>query len=157
MPFALKKMIAPDRSVHRPVPSLKRVARIQSGVTLGRTIPRSISKAPRRNGANTISMACTLEFYKEEQARCWAEISGARVPIDLPARLLKGCGIQKGMRFMWTFPEGQPVLRGCPQRVDESMRAQADWLREEQEEIDRLLQESIESREQGEWAYLNER
>jgi hypothetical protein len=155
MPYALKKI--PDRPVHRPILSLKKMVRIQSGVARRRATPRSIPKAPRRSEANTISVACTLEFYKENQARCWAEISGARVPIDLPAHALRGCDIQKGMRFMWTFPEGQPVLRGRPQRVAEPVRAQHDWSREEQEEIDRLLAEAIESREQGEWAYLNER
>jgi hypothetical protein len=154
MPFALKNMTMPTR----PVVPLKRVARIQSRVVRGRVrIPRSTQKPPKRSETNTISMACTLEFYKEDRARCWAEISGARVPIDLPARILKDCGIQHGMRFMWTFPEGQPVLRGCPQRVDEPARAQSDRSREAQEEAERLLQEAIESRQQGEWAYLNER
>jgi hypothetical protein len=75
------------------------------------------------------------------------------LPIDLPAAVLRSNGITEGMQFNWSFQEGRPVLDGYPELIE--VQPQAAWSIEEQEELEQLLEDAMETREQGQWAFLN--
>lgn len=103
----------------------------------------------------TVTIVCRLESFRDEQARCWAEVSGARVPIDLPASELQAKRIQENTLFTWTFCERLPIAQGKAQPIEEPVPGSA-VLPDQEEEIARLLQEAIESRQQGLWDFLNQ-
>lgn len=104
---------------------------------------------------STVTIVCRLESFRDEQARCWAEVSGARVPIDLPSTELHAKRIRENTWFEWTFCEKLPIAKGRAQPIEEPVPGPA--VPPDQEgEIDRLLQEAIESRQQGFWDFLNQ-
>lgn len=106
-------------------------------------------------GGRTVTIVCRLESFRDGHARCWAEISGARVPIDLPAAVLRLHGIEESSWFTWSFSERLPMSKGRPKLLDGPPAAPA-LTPDQEEEIERLFQEAIEAREQGLWAALND-
>jgi hypothetical protein len=162
---AIKKAMISSRAApavsYLRMPARKKAAQIQFRpglvVNPAKNVRLSPRPAARPARAASITLVCVLEAFQDEKARCWAEVSGARLPIDLPAAVLRSNGIAKGMQFAWSFQEGRPVLDGRPERIVAPVSAQADWSIAEQEELDRLLQDAMESREQGQWAFLNDR
>jgi hypothetical protein len=153
----LKRKTLSRSAARGPAPLTKRAAGIRQRARALRKQPAH--KLFRKLGSkiaegSTVTIHCRLESFRGEQARCWAEISGAKVPIDLPSAVLREAKVRENAWFTWTFSEMLPISSGRAQPIKEPSPGQA--TRPDQEEIKRLWQQAIESREQGLWAFLND-
>src|SRR5262245_14876349 len=63
--------------------------------------PRPPAPAPRARPPGGAAVPCVLQAYSGEAALCLAEVEGCRLPVELPAHVLRAHGLKKGMRFGW--------------------------------------------------------
>jgi hypothetical protein len=92
---------------------------------------------------------CRIEVFDRGIARCFADVSGTLLPVEMPTALLTAKGLSPGMTFIWSAASPQPALEDILV-ANPGDDIQAPLPRQQ-------LDEAVAERETGFWSTFLER